>query len=156
MRIQVLVLVRTSCRDAAYEYSTRTHAGKLFAICNALQFDNLGQMSDKTKRFAKDDKFCQPGGPLDTSGRYYYKVWESRNVLNTKCGGRYSYLNPSIRSTPSRIRAASKQASKERQAGVSMLLVLVALRFSKAKGRNEARYKIDYRKTTETPFEPCQ
>ena len=47
--------------------STRTHAGKLFAICNALQFDNLGQMSDKTKQFAKYDKFCQPGGPLDTS-----------------------------------------------------------------------------------------
>ena len=48
--------------------STRTHAGKLFAmICNALQFDNLGQMSDKTKQFAKDDKFCQPGGPLDSA-----------------------------------------------------------------------------------------
>ena len=64
--IQKKFSVRHAC-EYRYSYSYVHHAGKLFAICNALQFDNLGQMSDKTKQFAKDDKFCQPGGPLDTS-----------------------------------------------------------------------------------------
>ena len=38
---------------AASRHDVRTSTGKLFAICNALPFDNLGQMSDKTKQFCQ-------------------------------------------------------------------------------------------------------
>ena len=38
---------------AASRHDVRASTCKLFAICNALPFDNLGQMSDKTKQFCQ-------------------------------------------------------------------------------------------------------
>ena len=52
-RVRIQVPYPYEYSYAASRHDVRTSTCKLFAICNALPFDNLGQMSDKTKQICQ-------------------------------------------------------------------------------------------------------